>query len=89
MIEFMIPYLPFPMISLYIAAGYLIWWLISRAGLIAAWLYSKPGTLNIRHYILIFIGMTPLLFEIIASILSIFAVAQGISPRDDKFQRFE
>lgn len=68
--------LPIPMFSLYIVAAYLIWYLISRLGLIAAAIYSKPGTLGWRQYILIMIGLAPLMYEFISSILIVFTIAQ-------------
>lgn len=73
--------LPISLFPIYALAAYLLWWFISRGGLVAAWLYSKPGTLTFRHYALLVIGICPIAFELISSLLVIFSVAFGIDPR--------
>ncbi len=64
-----------------ICLAYLIWWAISRGSLLAAWLYSKPGTFKARHWVFITLSAVPGVQEVISSILVIFSIAFGIDPR--------
>ena len=64
-------------IILYIVFGYLIWWAISRLGLLGAWVYSKPGTLKFKHYAFIVLSCIPGVMETVSTMLIIFGMAAG------------
>ncbi len=67
---------------LYTMIGYTVWYGISRLSLLAAWMYSKPGTITVRHYMLMFIAVAPFTFELISTILIIFSVAFGVNSKN-------
>jgi hypothetical protein len=60
--------------------GYIFWWGLSRSAMLSSWLYSKPGSLQIRHYVFISVSIIPFAMEIISTTLMIFAIAFGINP---------
>jgi hypothetical protein len=67
-------------IILYAVLAYIVWWGLSRAAMLSSWLYSKPGSLRVRHYVFIALSVIPFVMEIISTILIIFAIAFGINP---------
>lgn len=76
---FPIPF-PIPWFSLYFVTAYLIWWALSRAGLLGAWYFSRPGDIRWRQWVIILLSLTPITMEMIASILVILALALGYNP---------
>jgi hypothetical protein len=69
---------------IYVAIAYITWFCVSRLAVLGAWLYSKPQTLTARHYTVLVLALLPIGFEVISSVLVIFAIAFGIDPHDRK-----
>lgn len=67
---------------IYALVAYITWYLVSRLGLFGAWLYSKPSTLTAKHYIVLGIGLLPIVLEVVSTILVTFAIAFGIETND-------